>query len=205
MNKTQHMSAAAYRALIDGGADFNKSASAAEELLNERYRNRCSSDRGRAFENLLMKGCRAYADEGRAIINKVYEPYIVTKLLPRGKFEGRFIGRAEPDFKGVLIGGRAIAFEAKSTQKTRIQKNALTEDQDKWLEAKHNTGALALVCVEIKDRFFTIPWTVWNNMKAIYGKKFLMTGDIPEYEVEYDGAVRFLDYVNGKRVEELVV
>ena len=38
-------------------------------------------------------------------------------------------------------------------------------------------------------------------MKNIYGKKFLMPEDIAGYEVKYDGAVRFLEYEDGTRVE----
>lgn len=96
-----------YRALIDE----NRNADG-EQIL----RNKKSAARGRAFESLLMRGCNYYRQKEVAIINKVNEPYIVTRKNGN-KFMGRFTGRAEPDFKGVLRGGRAIAFEAKSTQK----------------------------------------------------------------------------------------
>ena len=47
----------------------------------------------------------------------------------------------------------------------------------------------------------TFPFDVWDDMKNIYGKKFLMPEDIAGYEVKYDGAVRFLEYEDGTRVE----
>lgn len=108
MDKKHRMTAAEYRNQLSNKENFdNKTA----------LRNRASNDRGKAFENLLMKGCRYYQNKAAAVINKVYEPYICTKVLQSGQFMGRFLDRAEPDFKGVLAGGQAIAFEAKSTQK----------------------------------------------------------------------------------------
>ncbi|MCC8160091.1 MAG: Holliday junction resolvase RecU [Oscillospiraceae bacterium] len=157
-------------------------------------RNRRSNDRGKIFENLLMKGCQYYRERGIAVINKVYEPYICTKILSEGKFIGRFLDRAEPDFKGVLATGRAVAFEAKSTQKSRIQRNAVTPTQFEWLAEQEQMGALVFVAVNIKERFFRIPFKMWDNMQECYGKKFLMPEDIKEYEVIFDGSVRFLEF-----------
>ena len=192
MNKTLHMSAAEYRDLMHPERNVDPDV---------RYRNHCSSDRGHAFENLIMKGCQYYAQKGQAQISKVYEPYRCIKKMQNGRFVGQFVGRAEPDFKGVLCGGTAIAFEAKSTNKSRIQKSALTDPQTQWLEAQRAMGALAFVCVDISGRFFMIPWLIWRDMRSIYGKKFLMPDDIPEYEVIYDGSVRFLEYENGRTIK----
>ena len=181
-----------YRALIDE----NKNADG-EQIL----RNKKSAARGRAFESLLMRGCNYYRQKEVAIINKVNEPYIDTKKTTGNKFSGRFTGRAEPDFKGVLYGGRAIAFEAKSTHKSRIQRNALTDNQMEWLREQKDFGAVTFVAVNIQDKFYSVPFDVWDDMKNIYGKKFLMPEDIAGYEVKFDGAVRFLEYEDGTRVE----
>lgn len=176
------------------------------ELTNENnnngeqiLRNKVSSARGRAFEGLLMRGCNYYRQNGVAIINKVNEPYIVTKKNGN-KFMGRFTGRAEPDFKGVLRGGRAVAFEAKSTQKSRIQRSALTDTQMEWLREQKKFGALTFVAVNIQEKFYTVPFDLWDNMKLFYDKKFLMHDDIADYEVIYDGSVRFLEFENGGKI-----
>ncbi len=188
MDKTQRMSA----------AEFCRKYGAGTPSRHEQ-----GNAKGRIFENLIMKGCQYYALKDKAIINKVYEPYICTNPRPDGIFTGRFIGKAEPDFKGVLKGGRAIAFEAKATNKSRIQRSVLTAEQMQWLDEQMIMGARTFVCVNMvdkqkRDRFFMIPWHVWADMKTDYGKKFLMPEDIPEYEVKFDGSVRFLEYVNGK-------
>lgn len=195
MDNTEHMSAAEYRELLKQYPPPENPWDAAS------VRNHISSDRGREFEYLIMTGCDYYADRRRAVIGKVYEPYRCLKKYDGGRFLGQWVGRAEPDFKGVLRGGRAIAFEAKSTKKSRIQKSALTNEQAEWLDAQAEMGAVVFVCVEIKDRFFSIPWYVWRDMRSVFGKKFLMPGDIAEYEVACDGAVRFLDYMNGRRLD----
>lgn len=165
--------------------------------IEQAQRNRVSSARGWAFENLLMKGCNSYIQKGMAIIHKVNEPYKVLKKTSGNRFNGVFTGRAEPDFKGVLFGGRAIAFEAKSTQKSRIQRNVLTDTQMAWLREQNKFGAVTFVAVNIQDKFYSVPFDVWDDMKLIFGKKFLMPEDINDYEVIYDGAVRFLEYKNG--------
>lgn len=188
MDKTQRMSAAEYRKSLGGGN------------ANLSYKNRISSDNGRSFEELIKKGCEYYARDGRAIISKVHEPYIVTRILQGGSFLGRFTGRAEPDFKGTICGGRAIAFEAKSTQKTRINRIALTNEQMRWLSAQYSIGALTYVCVNIQDKFFMIPWTVWRDMRKIYKRHYLTAEDIPQYQVQFNGTLKFLDYVWGGRV-----
>lgn len=187
----EHMTAEQFQTLVNENENTN-----GEQIL----RNKVSSARGRAFEGLLMRGCNYYRQKEVAIINKVNEPYIVTKKTGN-KFSGRFTGRAEPDFKGVLYGGRAIAFEAKSTQKSRIQRNAVTDTQMEWLREQKDFGAVTFVAVNIQDKFYSVPFDVWDGMKNIYGKKFLMPEDIAGYEVKYDGAVRFLEYEDGTRVE----
>ena len=188
----EHMTAEQFQTLVNENENTN-----GEQVL----RNKVSSARGRAFESLLMSGCNYYRQRGTAIINKVNEPYIVTKKATGNKFSGRFTGRAEPDFKGVLYGGRAIAFEAKSTQKSRIQRNAVTDTQMEWLREQKDFVAVTFVAVNIQDKFYSVPFDVWDDMKNIYGKKFLMPEDIAGYEVKYDGAVRFLEYEDGTRVE----
>lgn len=201
MDTTQHMSAAEFRALQ---AEIMRGQSPKPDNVDggkRRIVNRENSDRGHEFEDLIQRGSVYYADHGRAIVGKVYEPYRCTKKLEGGRFLGQWTGRAEPDFKGVLRGGRAVAFECKSTRKSRIQRNALTDEQIGWLEVQAEMGAAAFVCIDIQGRFFSVPWYIWRDMKSVYGKKFLMPGDIPHYEVVFDGAVKYLDYINGRRLD----
>ncbi|MCW6702100.1 hypothetical protein NH288_08365 [Anaerococcus sp. NML200537] len=59
-------------------------------------------------------------------------------------------------------------------------------------------GGYTGVCVGIQDRYFFIPWQVWQDMKAIYGRQYLKADDIGEYEVIFRQGIRFLDYKVGR-------
>ena len=183
---SQRMSIAEYRAM---GNTSHKNADRA-------YTAYVSSAAGRNFENEILTACEYYKLSKKAVINKVNEPYIVLFKYEGGKFMGRHTAAAEPDFKGVLKGGRSIAFEAKTTSKSRIQKSVVTEEQGRWLQEQYEMGAVTLVCICIRDRFFSIPWVVWRDMKNIFGKKYLMPADIVQYEVPYRNGVMFLEYKN---------
>jgi len=161
------------------------------------FRNRMSNAAGHFFENFIQGGCEYYASVGKAVIEKVPEPFRVMKKDARTQIATvQFTKKAQPDFIGTLRGGRTIVFEAKKTDTDRIKFDVLTETQRKALEEHHKMGAYAGVCVGIKEQCFFVPWEVWREMKMLYGRKYLMQADIQEYRVKYKGAIFFLDYVN---------
>lgn len=159
----------------------------------ERWRNRNNNAWGNFFEKGIEAACRKYREENRANIAKVPEPFRVLKKEKTGIFKGRFTAKADPDFQGTLAGGRSIAFEAKYTTTDTIRQSVLTEAQTEALEDHHELGALAGVCVGIKDEFFFIPWEVWRDMKLHIGKKSAKANDLKEYKIKFTGAVLFLD------------
>ena len=73
--------------------------------------------RGNNFERYVELSCIHYKRSGVADIQKTPEPMQIVRPLNqrRNRFEAVFTKRAQPDFKGVLQGGRAILFEAKRT------------------------------------------------------------------------------------------
>lgn len=75
----------------------------------------------------VMHICKA----GIADIQKTPEPFRVTRNLGKGRFEGHFIHCAQPDYKGIMMNGQGIIFEAKYTDHDRIMQNAVTETQVK--------------------------------------------------------------------------
>lgn len=167
-----------------------------ERLAAERqYSAAMSNERGRMFEDAIMGGCRMYKDAGRAKIEKTPEPFRCI-----GKKNGiatvRFTAHAEPDFIGCCHGGKAIVFEAKFTDKGRLKQDAVTKTQAASLQAYENLGAISAVCVGIQDRFYMVPWMVFSRMKELYGRKYIMQDDIPEYRVRFNGCVLFLDYAD---------
>ncbi len=179
----------------------NRGRAADEKEIRTKCQNRINNAQGQHFEREILAGCGRYKDLGLAVIDKTPEPFRVMKKNPNGIFTGRFTALAQPDFQGTLKNGRSIVFEAKMTMKDRMQRNVLTDTQMRALEAHEGLGAVAAVCISIGYGFYFIPWEVWRDMKDIFGHQYVTPEQIAEYEVKFDGAVRFLEY-KGKAMRE---
>lgn len=168
-----------------------------EAELAMKAKNRRNNIQGQHFEGEILAGCRFYEHRGIALIEKTPEPFRVLKKERNGLFTGRFTAHAQPDFKGTLKNGQAIVFEAKATTKDKIERNVLTDTQISTLRKHHELGAVAGVCVSINYECFFVPFEVWDEMKDIYGRKYIKAADIQDYKSSYDGAVHFLDQIEG--------
>lgn len=161
-----------------------------------------SNAEGHHFEAEITKACEYYRATGRASIEKTPESFRVTELLGAGKFRGRFTGKAQPDFQGVLDGGRAILFDAKYTEKDRITANALTKHQWDLLETHWKLGAVCGVCVGMTDGAYFVPWEQWRDMKRLYGRKYITKQELETFRVAVSihSFAMFLDRENGARL-----
>lgn len=147
---------------------------------------------GEYFENMLSGACSFYYDRNLAHIEKTPEPMKVLKPMPKqpGKFIACFVKAAQPDYKGTIQGGRAIVFEAKHTDDTRIERKRLTDEQMDGLEKHHKLGGLSFVIVSFGlVNFYRIPWTVWRDMKDIYGRQYIKPEEITCYKLPAPGGV----------------
>lgn len=157
---------------------------------------RINNAQGHFLEGEILRACDEYMRRGIANIGKTPEPFRVMTKYQNGTATVRFTHeKAEPDFKGVLIGGRSIVFEAKSTQNDRILRNVLTDNQMDILESYYQLQAISQVCICIKNDFFMVPWEIWRDMKRLYGRQYLQPLDIPEFKVRYRAGVMFLDNI----------
>lgn len=151
---------------------------------------------GEYFENYVNAACTYYSVNGIAEIEKTPEPMKVIKNLGAGKFVAVFTKQAQPDYKGILNGGISIMFDAKHTDTDRIEKKALSEEQeDKLLKyAKMNGAAFVLVSIKF-ERVFRIPISVWTNMKTIFGHQYMTAEEMKKYEVHFNplGTLDFLE------------
>lgn len=94
--------------------------------------------------------------------------------------------KAEPDFKGVMLGGRAVMFEAKSTGTGRLNKDRVLPEQVKKLDSYTTLGAHCFIVATFDGlRVYRIPWTVWRSMKQRYGRNYVTEADIKEYAVRF--------------------
>lgn len=143
-----------------------------------------SHAQGRHFEERIGAALVFYESIGEAAVEKTPEPMRPTKNLGNGKFIAFFEKTAQPDFKGVLKGGRAVAFEAKFTSGGRMNQDRVTLDQAKAFDKYQKLGALCFVIAGFgSGGVFRIPWDVWIGMKEKYGRKYVTPEDLEEYLV----------------------
>lgn len=167
-----------------------------ERKARQQYQNAVNNAQGQAFEGYIKAACEFYKQRERAAVDKTPEPFRVMSKQRDGIFTGRFTALAQPDFQGTLAGGRSIVFEAKYTTTDRLKRGILTQTQMDTLAYHSALGAVAGVCTGINDKFYFIPWAVWDNMKQHFGRQYVLAADIEPYRVRFTGAVLFLDYVH---------
>ena len=167
--------------------------------IDRRYRGMQSKRAGEHFENLISASCIWYREHGIACIDKTPEP--MKPLRPpnmSGQFLACYTKAAQPDYQGTLEGGRSVVFEAKHTDDDRIKYDRLTGDQIDDLDMHHKLGAVAFVLVSFGlEGYYRIPWEVWRDMKAIYGRKYITPKEAERYRVPYvGGVIKMLEYVH---------
>ena len=175
------------------------------QQLDRRYKGMQSKAAGEYFENMIQASCIWYREHGLACIDKTPEPM---KPLSHPNYIGQFLAcytkAAQPDFKGTLEGGRSVVFEAKHTDAKAIKYDRLTKDQIDDLDMHYKLGAVAFVLVSIGlQGYYRIPWEVWRDMKAIYGRKYMTEKECERYRVPYvNGVIKMLEYVH--KAEEIL-
>lgn len=165
-----------------------------------RFQGKMNKVQGAHFEKLIEDGCEYYRRQEVADIEKTPEPMQPIKDLGGGKFIAHYISTAQADFKGFLMGGRAVNFEAKYTDTGRISQDRVTEDQAERLERVHRYGGLAFVlCSFGAVGFYRIPWEVWRDLKAHYGHKYITPQEATPFEIRIGGpgVLLFLEGVEG--------
>lgn len=168
----------------------------AEKHIRAQIRGKQARLAGSYFESMISGSCDYYLDRGLAKIEKTPEPM---KPLGPKNYKGQFLAcytkQAQPDYKGTLEGGRAVVFEAKHTDDDRIEFNRLTKEQRDDLEHHHKLGAVAFVLVSMSlTECFRVPWAVWRDMAATYGRKYMTRDELKPYKVPVvAGFVKFLD------------
>lgn len=168
----------------------------AEKHIRAQIRGKQARLAGSYFEAMISGSCDYYLDRGLAKIEKTPEPM---KPLGPKNYKGQFLAcytkQAQPDYKGTLKGGRAVVFEAKHTDDDRIEYNRLTKEQRDDLEHHYKLGAVAFVLVSMSmTECFRVPWPVWRDMAATYGRKYMTRDELEPYKVPVvAGFVKFLD------------
>lgn len=154
---------------------------------------------GAGFENIINSACAYYCSIGLADVEKTPEPM---KPIGSPDSAGRFIAcytkQAQPDYKGVLRGGKAVNFEAKHTDSDRMTADRVTPEQAARLTRTERLGGIAFVLCSFGGRYFyRVPWAVWRDMKRLFGRKYITPADLAEYRIRVaaPGMLLFLEGV----------
>ena len=88
----------------------------------------------------------------------------------RGQYVAVFTKKAQNDYKGILNGGRCIAFEAKHTDADKIEASAVSDRQAELLENYEKMGASCFVLVSFKfEQFYRIQISFVKRSASLHG------------------------------------
>lgn len=183
---------------------MDTTAATAIANVQRSMRGRQSRAAGEQFEALITASLEWYEERGEASVEKTPEPMKPLRAPNRqGQFLACYTKAAQPDYKGTLYGGRSVVFEAKHTDTDKIEQSRVTDEQADRLALHHKLGAVAFVLVSFGlEDFYRIPWEVWANMKAIYGRKHMKQPDCEPYRVRYmAGVLKLLEHVEPETAE----
>lgn len=163
-------------------------------------------NRGMHFEKLINLSNEMYQREGVALINKRPTPVKVTKSAKGRITGGYFESKSTVDYDGVYK-GRAVAFEAKSTESlTRFDLKNIAQHQLDYLEKAEKMGAVCFFLIEFsKDKtVFLVPASVIQSYVRMShqpnGKKSIPKADFDIYgylvEQTERAPVDYLQYID---------
>ena len=173
-----------------------------EKELATRYRNKLNRHQGKDFENLIEAACCYYRGIGVADIEKTPEALKPLRNMGKGQFVAVYTEKAQADFKGFMMGGLAVCFEAKHTDTGRMDQDRVTPEQAERLERCYSYGGHACVLCSFSGRdFFRVPWSTWRGMKNLFGHKYITPQEVERYRVRIGGpgVLLFLDGMEEKR------
>ena len=137
-----------------------------------------SKAQGKLFEDRLDAAFARYRESGFAIIEKTPEPMRPTESLGNGRFVAYFEKKAQPDYKGTIKGGRTVMFEAKFTSSVKMEQNRVTPGQAEYLDQHQALGARCYIVAGFSTgNVYRLPWNVWRDMKALFGRKYISESD----------------------------
>ncbi|OTY15459.1 Holliday junction resolvase RecU [Bacillus mycoides] len=163
-------------------------------------------NRGMHFEKVINLANEMYQRGGVALINKRPTPMKVLKSKGGRVLNGFYEAKSTVDYDGVYK-GRAIAFEAKSTENaTRFDLKNIAQHQLDYLEKAEKMGAICFFLIEFsKDKsVFVVPLSAIRcyirMSQQPKGKKSIPRADFDIYGYLVDqtdrAPVDYLQYID---------
>jgi len=167
--------------------------------IKRQIQGKINHELGQNFENQIETICEMYKLKNIAIIEKTPEPMKILKHTGNGHFEAIFTKSAQPDFKGIIKGGRTVVFDAKFTEKDRITYQALSDFQRDALLNYNKLGAVSFVLVGFMNRnIYKIPINDWAKMKQNFGRKYIKQDELEVlgYRIKSNNGI--IDFLGGE-------
>ena len=135
------------------------------------------ANKGRAFEEEVIRANTYYKNTGQALVQKISTPWNVIR-------KGRQIvsafpqGKSTLDFRGTIRGGTSISFDCKESQDQRgLPLKNIEEHQIEYIRAALEVSEISFILCSMKalGKIFYIPGEIvleyWDRWKANKGKR----------------------------------
>lgn len=139
-----------------------------------------NQENGAAFEKMLSQMFHILEELKLAKVSKIPEPLRVLGPLEKGIWRAIYIrAAAAVDYRGTLIGGRAVYLEAKYTRAEKMEQDRVAERQAEAMDRYAALGASCGVIVSFGSRYNgVVPWAAWREMKEVFGRKYIRAEDL---------------------------
>lgn len=156
-----------------------------QEKYNRSLQGARNRSAGALFEGMIEKSLSIHRSRGEAVIAKTPEPVkILSGMDKNGRFRACFEKKGEPDYKGVLKGGRCVVLEAKSTTAVRLLWGTVKPHQRACLDAYMAAGAKVYILAYFgKADTYRIDWEVWRDMPKYFGRSFITEDDVQQFKL----------------------
>ncbi|GAB6169673.1 Holliday junction resolvase RecU [Clostridium carnis] len=165
------------------------------------------ANKGRAFEEEVIRANRYYKNIGQALIQKISTPWNVIRrgsqivsAFPQGK--------STLDFRGTIKGGISISFDCKESEDEKgLPLKHIQDHQIEYIRfaLEMNETSFILCSMKKLDRVFYIPgeivleyWDRWQENKGKRGFNYIPVLDMKEIFYEENANLNYLKVLEDK-------
>ena len=156
---------------------------------------------GRTFEETIIYANEQYAIRNIAMIQKISTPW---KVIRSGnRIVSAFPeGKSTLDFRGTILGGQAISFDCKETEKESLPLANIEEHQIDYIREALNIGELSFLLCHIlpTQKYYYIPGEIvleyWDTWRKNLGKRGYNSIHTKDMEIVTSGSGIILDYIS---------
>lgn len=159
------------------------------------------ANKGRKFEEEVIRANRYYQNKGQALIQKISTPW---NIVRRGKqiISAFPEGKSTLDFRGTVKGGLSISFDCKECEELRgLPLKHILDHQIEYIRQALEVGETSFILCQMKNlnKVYFIPGAIvieyWDRWKANKGKRGFNYISILDMKEVFYGENANLDYL----------